>query len=346
MTLYGLIQLLVAAAHINRIPAYTAWFLIGLLAVPAIAGLLFKDRTFCRVFCPVGQLLATYGRGGMIAVRAASNEACAACVGKDCLRACNRTKWDGRSCPSLLNPPKLNSNRDCLVCGQCIKSCQPDNMRLLVRRPFHERDTRESAASWPTTAFVMLVSGFVTWELCAEWPAAEQAFLAIPEAVAEHAGLIRLGGILNGLWALILVPLGVWSLFGAISCLAGHTSTVAQQWRRAALPVAVVVSAGHMTKGLAKFVSWAGFLPSALRHPDGIAAAAAISGRAAGAPPALLSPLSVAMIGIVLIVAASLLSIREARLAHPEPQPSYALVSSVTFAAVFLALVCGIGFSS
>jgi polyferredoxin len=172
VALYGLIQLLVAAVHIHRIPAYTAWFLVGLLAFPAIVGIFFKDRTFCRVLCPVGQLLATYGRGGMLAVRAASAEACAACIGKDCLRACNRTKWDGRSCPSLLNPPKLNSDRDCLVCGQCIKSCQPDNMRLLLRRPFHEKDTREPVASWPTTAFVMLVSGFVTWELCAEWPAA------------------------------------------------------------------------------------------------------------------------------------------------------------------------------
>jgi hypothetical protein len=58
-------------------------------------------------------------------------------------------------------------------------------MRLLLRRPFHEKDTREPVASWPTTAFVMLVSGFVTWELCAEWPAAERTFMAIPEQAAN-----------------------------------------------------------------------------------------------------------------------------------------------------------------
>jgi len=122
--------------------------------------------------------------------------------------SCNRTRLDARSCPSLLNPPRLNSSRDCLVCGQCIKACVPDNMRLLLRRPFPAEDAREPCAGWPTTLFVMLVSGFVTWELLAEWPRGEEAFLAAPRWAASHLGLPPLSGLLSGLWALILVPLG------------------------------------------------------------------------------------------------------------------------------------------
>jgi hypothetical protein len=115
----------------------------------------------------------------------------------------------------------------------------------------------------------------------------------------------------------------------------------------AALPLAVVLSAGHMTKGLAKFVSWAAFLPSALRHPDGITTATVISSKSVALPAALLSRPSVAMTGLVLIVAGLLFSIREARLARAHSAtPYHSLLASMVFAALFLGVVCGIGLSS
>ena len=118
--LYFVIQMLVAGIHLHRVPAYTAIFLLTLLGTAAAVGFLFKNRAFCRGFCPVGVLLGTYGRGSMLAVRARSDESSEVCTGK-------------QSCPSLLNPPKLNSSRDCLICGQCVKSCEPDTMQLLLR---------------------------------------------------------------------------------------------------------------------------------------------------------------------------------------------------------------------
>ena len=259
--------MLVAGAHIHRVPAYTSLFLWGLLATACLAGLFFKDRAFCRGFCPVGLLLGTYGRGGMLAVRHDSKGQCEACTSKDCIRACNRDRWQGRSCPSLLNPAKLNSNRDCLVCGQCIKACQPDNMQLLLRRPFHIADTREPLAPWPVTTFVMLVSGFVTGELCSEWPAAQAAFLWAPEQVGQLIGLAPHNGWLEGIWVLVAYPLALWLLLGSFTRLLGGAETVGEAWRRLALPLAVVIASGHMAKGLAKFTSWVGFLPQAVMAP-------------------------------------------------------------------------------
>lgn len=147
VALYALIQFLVAGVHIHRVPHYTSLFLFALLGLSAISALFLKDRAFCRGFCPVGLRLGTYGRGGMPAIRRRADETCQACTGRDCLAAGNRTKLDARSCPSLLNPPKLSSNRDCLVCGQCIKTCPADNMRLFLRRPFPGNDQREAPAS-------------------------------------------------------------------------------------------------------------------------------------------------------------------------------------------------------
>jgi hypothetical protein len=343
--LYGLIQMLVAGAHINRVPAYTSWFLIGLLGMAFITGILFKDRAFCRGFCPVGVLLGTYGRGGMLAVRAGSGSICQGCTGKDCIMACNRTRPDARSCPSLLNPPKLNSNRDCLVCGQCIKSCQPDNMRLLLRRPFPVSDVWEPLASWPVTVFVMLVSGFVTWEVTTEWPAAEEVFLAFPHWASSALNWPGGVGWLNGVWALGVVPLVLWSSLAGVMRLLSEEDSLPTLWRKMALPLAVVVAAGHMAKGLAKFSSWIGFLPYALRDPAGGSTLEALVSKAISPPSPLLSIAWVAGIGSMLLSISLFVAIRVARLANPNtsirlPQT----LPFMGFAMAFLALVGGWAF--
>lgn len=209
--LYALIQLLVAGIHLHRIPAYTSFFLVGLLVLSAFVGFFFKDRAFCTGFCPIGMLINAYGRSGIIAVRSGSENVCKDCNEKDCLIFSNRYKLDSRSCPSLLNPSHLNSNKDCLVCGQCIKSCNHENMKLLIRKPFSENDTREKTTSWSLTFFIMLVSGFVTAELTVEWKAAHDIFIFIPESFVKLINIYQLSGFIEGIWTLLVFPLLVWS---------------------------------------------------------------------------------------------------------------------------------------
>lgn len=301
---YALIQLLVAGVQINRVPAYTAIFLLTLLTVALLTGVVFRDRAFCRGFCPVGLLLGTYGRGGMIAVRPAT-----APTGQA------PAPGSPRVCPSLLTPQKLASNRDCLVCCHCIQTLAPGAMGLRWRRPFAASDAREPMASWPVTAFVMLVSGFVSWELCTEWPAAERIFVMVPTwAATSLAGPAALGWF-KGIWALFVVPLAVWSVLGGLCRLLGETDSLGRIWRRIALPMALVVAAGHMSKGLAKFVSWSPYLPDALRDPSGVDTARAIAGKIQPSPAAWLPLPVVGGVGVVLLILALGYALREQRLA-------------------------------
>ncbi len=341
--LYALIQMLVAGVHLHRIPAYTSLFLWGLLATAAFAGFFFKDRAFCRGFCPVGLLLSTYGRGAMLAVRPTSGKACATCTGKDCVRACNRTNLDGRSCPSLLNPARLNSNSDCLVCGQCIKVCQPDNMGLFLRRPFPRADAREAIASWPVTLFVMLVFGFVTSELFSEWSKAQAIFLWVPEEVAAWVGLTAQAGWIEGIWTLLVVPSVVWSVLGELVLARRGASNFGEAWRRLALPLAVVIAAGHLCKGLAKVVSWAGFLPLALHDPNGTNTALGLSAKTIPQPASLLPMFVVSAMAIVLVLTGAYFALREARLANPETHGRYR-PALIALAACFVFIVFGWGY--
>ena len=71
-----------------------------------------------------------------------------------------------------------------------------------------------------------------------------------------------------------------------------------QLWRRLALPLAVVVAAGHMSKGLAKLVSWSPFLPQALHDPGGAETVVALSARTLPTPAVLLSLEHAAWLGL------------------------------------------------
>ncbi len=325
VVLYAAIQMLVAGIHLHRVPAYTSFFLFGLLVTAGVVGFVFKDRAFCRGFCPVGLLLGTYGRGGMLAIRHESTEQCVTCTSKDCVLACNRTRWQGRSCPSLLSPARLNSNRDCLLCGQCIKACQPDNMQLLLRRPFHAADARERLVAWPVLLFVMLVSGFVSYEVCTEWSSAKAMFLWVPHQAGPLVGMAADNGWVKGVWTLFVFPALLWLVLGAIMLVIGSAKTFPEAWRRLALPLVVVIAAGHMAKGLAKFASWVSYLPAALQDPVGTETALRLSDGSQVQPGVLLTMPWVSAMGAMLIVIGIFFALREARLANPERANALAL---------------------
>ena len=314
VVLYGVVQMFVAGAHIHRSPASTAWMLVTLLSVATVTGVVFRDRAFCRGFCPVGMLLGTYGRGGVLAVRPRAKGPCTTCQDRGCVRGAYRLRWDARSCPSLLNPAKLATNRDCLLCGQCFKSCEPDNLQLVVRLPFYRGDEREPQASWAIVAFVVMVSGFVFYELCTEWAAAKAVFLWAPQHTASALGLAADNGWIKGLWTLVVFPAGLWLVLGAVVRLAGGAATLGQAWRRLALPAVVVVAAGHMAKGVAKLSSWGGFLPGALSETDGAETAVGIAAGTTPPPQPLLSSTFVTVGAVALIVVGTAFAIREARL--------------------------------
>ncbi len=313
---YGLLQLLVPGVHLHRIPAHTSVFLWSLLAGASVAGLLMRDRAFCRGFCPIGLMLGTYGRGSMLAVRPVSPASGGAGANGECSLPQTQPDSHARRCPSLLNPARLDSNNDCLICGQCLKVPPPQaSLGLFLRRPFHPDDARPLLASWPVTLFVIMVSGFVASELCSEWAAAKAAFAWVPELVASALGTKPLAGWIEGVWTIVVVPLVVWLVLGAMVRIAGGAHSLREAWRRLALPAAVIIAAGQMAKGLAKFVSWAGYLPLALRDPQGTETALAIQAKSLPQPAGLISLPAVSVASLVLVAVMILFALRESRLA-------------------------------
>lgn len=251
----------------------------------------------------------------MLAVRPCGQAGCPA----------NAKAPDARVCRSLLNPAGLNKSKDCLLCGDCLKADGSGTMQLLLRRPYARADARAPLASWPLTIFVMIVSGFVTYELSGVWKAAEPVFLWVPNHVADaiQAGAAR--GWIQGLWTIVVWPLALWLALGAVTLVTRGAKFLSEAWRRIALPLAVVDATDHMAKALEKFTSWAGFLPYAWAQPTGVQTALQMQAKALPQPAAWFNLPTLSLAGIALVALGVCLALREARLASPDkPHSRYA----------------------
>lgn len=145
-----------------------------------------------------------------------------------------------------------------------------------------------------------------------------------------------------GAWALGAVPLLLWALLAGVArLLGGKEGRITDLWRRLVLPL-VVVSAGHLSKGLAKFVSWAPFLPRALREPNGLGTAKALVAKTMPAPAAFLGLSTVAIVCLGLVSVSMFCGIREHRLAHGRDRRyRWETLAVFALAAVFALIIAG-----
>lgn len=321
LMLYIAVQFLIAVAAINRVPAYTAYLMVALIVVAFIVGLIWRDRAFCRGFCPVGQLLGLYGRGGMLAVRGngSSNNGCQ------------------RKCPSLLDPAKLASNQHCLLCARCLRpGAAAPGPSLFVRRLFSAADVRPLRASWPLTVLVMMESGFVLAELAENLPALGPIFFFLPRWFWRNTGLFAYARHVSWLWTMVLVPLALWLAVALLVRFIGRGGGITECWRRLALPAAVLVSFLHMANAVGEWNFAAGFLPYALQDPGGLVTLDALAEQRIRRPELLLPISLITWVSVGLGLIGLWFAIREGKLARP-PRPTTTVPGRVPAGAVLAA---------
>ena len=99
-----------------------------------VSGAFFQRRTYCRYLCFLGGLAGNYARTGMLALRA-NTDICATCTSK---AVCYNGTEKVAGCPLFSFPRTMDSNANCNLCGNCVKSCPNDAITLTVRKPTQE----------------------------------------------------------------------------------------------------------------------------------------------------------------------------------------------------------------
>ena len=146
--------------HFDDKPQATAIILLSVLFTTILTSLIYERRAFCRYLCPLGIVAALYSMVSLIGLR--SNR-------KVCREECQSTRCyevpgQIEGCPMFEFPGAIDSNRNCNLCGKCVKHCPQQSMRLLVRNPITELWQRWQPIKGEAF-FVMVLMALVFFEV-------------------------------------------------------------------------------------------------------------------------------------------------------------------------------------
>lgn len=131
-------------------PWWTAWLIVGYFAAAMVVDSLFKQASFCKYVCPIGQFNFAASTFSPLEIKVRDTATCATCTTVDCIKGTRHPDEPDlvlqRGCELALFQPEKTGNMDCTFCLDCIHACPHDNVGILSRLPGSELwdDTRRS----------------------------------------------------------------------------------------------------------------------------------------------------------------------------------------------------------
>ena len=110
-------------------PLLTAYFIIALLGLVVMISIIFERRSFCRYACPITGLIGLYSMFAPVELRVKEKETCKACKEKYCISG----NENGYPCPVFEYPGTMEKNTHCILCTECVKTCNRNNISLNLR---------------------------------------------------------------------------------------------------------------------------------------------------------------------------------------------------------------------
>ncbi|HMK66695.1 MAG TPA: 4Fe-4S binding protein, partial [Thermodesulfobacteriota bacterium] len=115
-------------------PWATGMLLVVIISISVLFCVLFERKTFCRYVCPLAGMLGTYSTMSMVEVRG-NKKICQTQCGQ---HSCYKGTPEAPGCPMFSYPASLTSNSECMMCLNCLKSCENRGTQLNIRPPLQE----------------------------------------------------------------------------------------------------------------------------------------------------------------------------------------------------------------
>ncbi len=248
-------------------PWVTAWIVAGYFLGALMIDGFFREASFCKYVCPIGQFNFVSSLISPREVGIRSAKVCDSCKTYDCIRGNNHA----RGCELYLFQPKKAGNMDCTFCMDCVKACPHDNVTLnaiapastLTVDPYRSSIGRFSKRTDMVALVLIIVFGaFVN-----------AAQMVSPVMMLEHGWHARLGprmmpfvvGVFT-LAGLVALPVVSLSICGMLNRVVEHSLPIMEVIRRfafALVPVGVAMWAAHLLYHFA--TGWESVLPAAER---------------------------------------------------------------------------------
>jgi transcriptional regulator with AAA-type ATPase domain/ferredoxin len=107
----------------------TGLIILGIISGSFLFSVVYKRRAWCRYVCPLGALNAIFAMPSVMELRANRH----LCVNTCQSRLCYQGDETHEGCPMFRHPFLVDNNRDCTLCGNCIKNCPHDSIQVNLR---------------------------------------------------------------------------------------------------------------------------------------------------------------------------------------------------------------------
>jgi len=114
-------------------PRGSGILLLMITTAVILSGAIFERRTWCRYLCFLGGLSGNYSRAGMVELRG-TPDICKKCTAASCYKGTKEVP----GCPMFEFPKTMDSSAECNLCGNCVKNCPNDSIRISTRKPTKE----------------------------------------------------------------------------------------------------------------------------------------------------------------------------------------------------------------
>jgi polyferredoxin len=225
-----------------RSPALTAWVIVAYFVAAFALEALFTESPFCKYVCPLGTFNFVYSTASPTQISIRDPAMCAACVGRECVngsysqqpviridqipgggtREVKHGPGGALGCGTLLYPPQMKGNLDCVYCLDCVRACPHDNIGLMTRAPGRELAQPGAwPARWDVSLLVMILAFMGVTNAFGMVPPVYELQLALAAALNTRSELL-----------VLLIIFGVGSLLAPLAL------TLAAAWLSRALGAA------------------------------------------------------------------------------------------------------------
>ncbi len=175
-------------------PRLTAGIIFTITCGSLIFSMFFKRRVWCRYLCPLGAINSLFSMPAILELRANTHMCMNRCIDHVCYNGDDAA--DG--CPMFRHPFLVDNNRDCILCGQCIKNCKLNSIHLNLRLAPQELWNQQSPRLEDSFLVVSLAAIFYPFAINQKDPAfignlaASLHRIGLPESSPLAAGLFFL----------------------------------------------------------------------------------------------------------------------------------------------------------
>ncbi|WP_246041971.1 4Fe-4S binding protein [Robertmurraya kyonggiensis] len=114
-------------------PRGSGYLLLVLVTMVVITSVFYERRTFCKNLCFLGGLAGNYSRSGMLEL-CGTPDICKTCKTQSCFKGSENAE----GCPMFQFVRTMDSSAECNLCGNCVKSCPNNSIRISPRVPTQE----------------------------------------------------------------------------------------------------------------------------------------------------------------------------------------------------------------